>query len=200
MTYSAYSFDRGDHLVSNRFGYTHHGLYLGNGWVIHYSGFSDGFSSGDVCTTTLDDFSQGNSIWVKDHPNAKHGIEKRIRRALEREGEDEYCVVFNNCEHFVNWCIEGQHRSEQIESAALTAIGAYHHYQSGASVSEVAGRALASGLTGAAAGTAIGASGVVIGGAATTLGVIGAAAAAPALVPLAIGGAVLGAVFSLFDD
>lgn len=43
----------GDHLVSTRLGYTHHGLYLGGDTVIHYSGMADGVSSGAIEITTL---------------------------------------------------------------------------------------------------------------------------------------------------
>lgn len=32
------SLQRGDHLVSSRLGYSHHGLYVGNNQVIHYQG------------------------------------------------------------------------------------------------------------------------------------------------------------------
>ena len=32
----------GDHLISPRPGFTHHGLYVGNNEVIHYAGYSSG--------------------------------------------------------------------------------------------------------------------------------------------------------------
>ena len=38
----------GDHLVSPRPGFTHHGLYVGNNEVIHYAGYSSGEESGAV--------------------------------------------------------------------------------------------------------------------------------------------------------
>lgn len=37
---------KGDHLKSSRGLYTHHGIYVGDGNVIHYSGLSDGIQSG----------------------------------------------------------------------------------------------------------------------------------------------------------
>lgn len=39
---------KGTHLVSNRGLYTHHGLYIGNNKVIHYSGLADGMESGPI--------------------------------------------------------------------------------------------------------------------------------------------------------
>jgi cell wall-associated NlpC family hydrolase len=57
----------GDHLVSLRLGYTHHGLYLGDGRVIHYSGFSDGWTSGAIEIVSLSDFEGGSKTYVKSH-------------------------------------------------------------------------------------------------------------------------------------
>ena len=50
---------RGDHLVSPRNGYFHHGLYIGNGEVIHYPGFSEAFDKGAIEITAIDEFTQG---------------------------------------------------------------------------------------------------------------------------------------------
>lgn len=38
-----------------------------------------------------------------------------IQRAVSRLGENEYCVVTNNCEHFVNWCRSDRAASRQVE-------------------------------------------------------------------------------------
>ncbi|MCP4992000.1 MAG: hypothetical protein GY928_39900 [Colwellia sp.] len=32
-------FNKGTHIQSNRLGYTHHGVYIGDNKVVHYSGF-----------------------------------------------------------------------------------------------------------------------------------------------------------------
>ena len=50
----------GDHLISPRPGFTHHGLYLGNNEVIHYAGYSSGEESGQVVLTSLDVFRNGH--------------------------------------------------------------------------------------------------------------------------------------------
>ncbi|MBP4061169.1 lecithin retinol acyltransferase family protein [Aeromonas sp. Prich7-2] len=36
----------GAHLVTPRTGYDHHGIYVGNGKVVHYAGFARGFNTG----------------------------------------------------------------------------------------------------------------------------------------------------------
>lgn len=45
-----------------------------------------------------------------------------VRRALSRVGEKAYNYLSNNCEHFKNWVHNGNHKSEQVESAAKAAI------------------------------------------------------------------------------
>ena len=34
---------------------------------------------------------------------------------MGRLGEQDYNLLFNNCEHFANWCKTGRHRSSQVE-------------------------------------------------------------------------------------
>ena len=34
---------------------------------------------------------------------------------MSRIGEQRYNLLFNNCEHFANWCKTGRHRSSQVE-------------------------------------------------------------------------------------
>lgn len=109
---------RGDHLVSPRTGYSHHGLYLGNQCVIHYAGISDKLTDGSIMPTSLESFCQGNGYSVIDHPDRIFDREASILRAYSRMGEQQYSLAFNNCEHFVNWCIEGEQASEQIERFA----------------------------------------------------------------------------------
>jgi hypothetical protein len=38
-----------------------------------------------------------------------------VRRARLRLGEDRYSVLTNNCEHFCEWCVRGEHRSYQVD-------------------------------------------------------------------------------------
>lgn len=107
----------GAHLVSDRTGYTHHGIYVGDDKVIHYAGLADGLSSGVVEETTLKAFSNGNEFSVKPHPHPRFTGQAVIDRARSRLGEDEYNILSNNCEHFCEWCINGEHRSAQVEQA-----------------------------------------------------------------------------------
>ena len=109
------SYSIGSHLVTWRIGYTHHGIYVGNDTVVHY------LNEEGITTASLKEFSLGNLIWVRRHRNARYSGEECAERAWSRVGEDNYNLVFNNCEHFATWCVTGEASSEQVnEYAKLT--------------------------------------------------------------------------------
>ncbi len=97
-----------DHLYVQRPQFTHHGLYIGSGQVIHYTG---GFESGGgaIRTDSLETFANGFQIMAKgkDESPIKFSQNEAISRAYTRLGESEYNIVTNNCEHFVRWCRYG---------------------------------------------------------------------------------------------
>ena len=100
-----------DHLqVPRQHGlFNHHGIDLGDGTVAHY------LEGREILKSPLEDFSQGQPIRVVDHPGASApGL--TLRRAMSRIGEQNYNLLFNNCEHFATWCKTGRHRSGQIDS------------------------------------------------------------------------------------
>ncbi len=113
----------GDHLVTPRIGYTHHGLYLGNKEVIHYEG-KFGRDVGRITQVTLSTFCDGASCSVRDYPLRVYGRKESVERAYQRLGECDYNIVLNNCEQFVAWCIMGIGYSEQINTVVSTAIQA----------------------------------------------------------------------------
>jgi len=103
----------GSHLVSPRKFYVHHGIYLGDGKVAHYSGLSASLQAGPIEVTDLDRFGNGSSIWVHQGQCA-FSSDEIIVRAMSRVGESEYKILSNNCEHFCNWCINGNSYSAQV--------------------------------------------------------------------------------------
>lgn len=113
----------GDHLVSSRSGYTHHGIYIGNGKVIHYSGLADGLETGPVEETTLEAFSNRRSFTVRQYVTSRFQGQAVVERAHSRVGEELYCVYSNNCEHFCQWCINGSHDSEQVNTGTAISSG-----------------------------------------------------------------------------
>lgn len=110
----------GDHLVTPRKTYTHHGIYIGGGKVIHYSGLADSLSAGPIEETTLESFSGKHGFTIKKHASPVFTGEAVVKRAQSRLGENEYKLHSNNCEHFCEWCINDNHFSEQVEHAKST--------------------------------------------------------------------------------
>ncbi|MBQ9275469.1 MAG: lecithin retinol acyltransferase family protein [Succinivibrio sp.] len=117
-------FVRGTHLVARRLMYLHHGIYVGQGQVIENI-LDDG-----IVRVSLQDFAEGQRLGVIEHPHRRFSPEQSARRAESQLGESSYNLLFRNCEHFVNWCIEGVAQSAQVRDYA-------------------AGAALAAGVTGA---------------------------------------------------
>ena len=69
----------GDHLVSARRFTSHHGIYVGNGRVIHYGGLASGLQSGPVKASPLEDFLAGQSLHGQGVQDADV-LKGRIRR------------------------------------------------------------------------------------------------------------------------
>jgi len=100
-----------DHLrVPRQHGlFLHHGIDLGDGSVAHY------LEGREILRSPLAEFSRGQDVSVVNHDQASSaGV--TLRRAMSRIGEQNYNLLFNNCEHFATWCKTGRHRSGQIDS------------------------------------------------------------------------------------
>ncbi|SOZ34608.1 lecithin retinol acyltransferase family protein [Cupriavidus neocaledonicus] len=104
----------GAHLVTERDGYVHHGIYAGAGQVIHYGGFDRSTRRRPVETIPLPGFAAGKGLRVQAHADAVYVGTAVVERARSRLGEDRYQLLTNNCEHFCTWCVSGVGRSEQV--------------------------------------------------------------------------------------
>src|SRR5438046_2569211 len=111
-----------DHVYVHRLGFTHHGLDLGDGTIIHYSGELWEKSNAVIRQTSVEDFARGCEVHVRRYGKADPP-EMTVERAKSRVGEDSYHCVFNNCEHFVTWCKTGEQKSEQVKDATAVACG-----------------------------------------------------------------------------
>jgi hypothetical protein len=105
----------GAHLTTSRRGYQHHGVYVGRGQVVHYSGLSEFWQCGPVEEVSLSRFVGGRPVRIVDHFESHYSPEEIVRRARSRLGESDYRLLTNNCEHFCNWCVSGVSRSAQVE-------------------------------------------------------------------------------------
>ena len=100
-----------DHLqVPRQHGlFNHHGIDLGDGTVAHY------LEGREILRSSTDDFRQGQPLTVIAHADASP-TRVTLRRAMGGLGEQDYNLLFNNCEHFATWCKTGRHRSSQVDT------------------------------------------------------------------------------------
>jgi Lecithin retinol acyltransferase len=105
----------GAHLVSPRIGFVHHGIYLGDGKVIHCGAVSRFLPRGPVEEVSVQEFSRGRAVAVRGGMPVKYDVREVVERARSRLGEDRYRILSNNCEHFCEWCLRGQQRSYQVD-------------------------------------------------------------------------------------
>ncbi len=105
----------GSHIVTPRRGYTHHGIYVGRGKVVQYGGLSRALHRGPVEEVDLIQFARGRPIWIRIYERHPLDREEICRRARSRLGEDRYHLLTNNCEHFCEWCVRGEHCSYQVD-------------------------------------------------------------------------------------
>ncbi|KAH9508781.1 Phospholipase A and acyltransferase 3 [Bulinus truncatus] len=116
--------------------YSHWGIYIGNGKIIHLAGEENDGINGDVrpkhvftiCGQSFDkakvciedfwevvgdDTAEINNCddkWSSLNP------EKIVARAKEKLGRVGYNIIFDNCEHFANWCRYGRCKSDQVDN------------------------------------------------------------------------------------
>jgi hypothetical protein len=105
----------GAHLITPRFGFAHHGIYVGAWRVAHYGSFAHYWHRAPVEEVPVASFTHGHGIWIRPHATPRFDPRQVIKRARSRMGEDRYRLLSNNCEHFCEWCLQGEHRSAQVE-------------------------------------------------------------------------------------
>lgn len=88
----------GNHIIATRVGYSHHGIYAGDNKVIH-------FQRGKIQMDTMEDFQLNPHLIIAKVCSAQlYTNEEIVKRARRRIGEMNYNLIFNNCQHFVDWC------------------------------------------------------------------------------------------------
>lgn len=117
---------KGDHIRARRLGglYTHHGIDVGDGTVVHFDG--DPFRRADarVRRVPVEEFAKGATVKTVSHVGTSHDADEVIARALHRLGEGGYDLLRNNCEHFARACKTGAPRSRQVEKAVRAGVAA----------------------------------------------------------------------------
>lgn len=109
----------GAHLVSPRHGYSHHGIYVGHGHVVHYAGLAEALRRGPVEEVSMERFAAGYQVAIAPGPHPAYSENETVQRARSRLGENRYRILTNNCEHFCAWCLYGESRSQQVRECLI---------------------------------------------------------------------------------
>ena len=89
-------FRKGDHIATMRLLYSHHGIYDGHGGVFEYN-------EGQVRHSRLSQFADGDKLYCVDEDTI-YSREQIVSRAISRLGEEDYNLLYNNCDNFATWC------------------------------------------------------------------------------------------------
>lgn len=90
------NFSKGDHILVQRPGYAHHGIFKDREHVYEKS-------KKGVRVVTLEEFAAGDvpMLYVEDTIYKPKEIIKRAKACL---GERKYNLFINNCQNFATWC------------------------------------------------------------------------------------------------
>ena len=117
---------RGDHIKVSRGAYDHHGIDVGNGEVIHYSGEMNAEKKNAViCSVSKAAFAAGGKVDIVKHDDKCYSRDETVRRAKKHLGEGlgKYDFLGNNCEHFARWCKTGTKESRQVQRVVKGVVG-----------------------------------------------------------------------------
>ena len=114
---------RGDHIKVRRLGflYSHHGIDMGDGTVIHFSGEPLRPAHARIIRSDYDTFSEGAPCHVVRYRKPLRTPCEVVAAAEAMLSAGSYCVLRNNCEHFATYCKTGVTRSYQVRRLALAA-------------------------------------------------------------------------------
>ncbi|BFZ20461.1 hypothetical protein BsWGS_23500 [Bradybaena similaris] len=132
----------GDLIECPRGAYSHWGVYIGNGKVVHLTGVGNAdvqssvqpehmfsicgkmFTKAQVC---VDDFwkvvadSKARKNNTKDGTWSPCSRAEIVRNAISKVGHVGYNLLFSNCEHFAKWCRYGLSKSDQVDNVLTAA-------------------------------------------------------------------------------
>ena len=113
----------GDHIRVLANGYYHHGIYIGNEEVVQFGLPFDMYQDHSlikVIKSPIEDFLKGGFLEVRQYTKKefkiKHKNELIVEIALSKLGEGDYNLLYNNCEHFANFCVFGKKESKQVDN------------------------------------------------------------------------------------
>ncbi len=116
--------NHGDHVYvkRKRLLYSHHGIYAGEGTVIHYKGAEKEKKDPVIRKTDMDEFLSGGRLKRRDYKKRLTHPET-LRIAGEHLSDNGYSLAFNNCEHFATYCATGRKKSTQVRKVVGGIVG-----------------------------------------------------------------------------
>jgi hypothetical protein len=107
--------NQGDHIYVRRKGllYSHHGIYSGEGTVIHFKGAVREKKDPVVIKTDLENFLNGGKLKRRDYKK-RLLHDETLRIARDHLSKKRYSLRVNNCEHFATYCATGKKKSLQV--------------------------------------------------------------------------------------
>jgi cell wall-associated NlpC family hydrolase len=108
----------GDHIFVRRKGllYSHHGIYAGEGNVIHFKGAEKEKRDPAVIITDIDNFLNGGKLRRRNYKE-RLPYSESLRISREHLSKKGYSLRMNNCEHFATYCATGNKKSRQVRRA-----------------------------------------------------------------------------------
>src|SRR5215471_7861470 len=107
----------GDHVYVDRGGYSHHGVDMGDGRVIHFASTNGKKCDAVIHWASIREFAGTGRVQVRPY-GVRFGAHETVRWAQSMVGQTGYDLFANNCEHFATWCTTEAHSSAQVEAAA----------------------------------------------------------------------------------
>lgn len=97
--------------------YWHHGIYIGVGRVIHFTGGKKTKEHAVVADTSLDDFMLEGKVEIVPYQEGEclppDVVIERAKQDVGK-GKGKYDLLGRNCEHLVTWWKAGRMRSKQV--------------------------------------------------------------------------------------
>jgi hypothetical protein len=104
----------GDKIAVKRFGYTHEGIYVGQG-AFHGRDVVHNDKGGGVVLTTFAEFSRGSPVYLSKRVTENYFQQQAIaNRAFSLIGRKFDLFTFN-CEHAANLAQRGRQESPQLQ-------------------------------------------------------------------------------------
>ena len=122
MSLSKEDLNLGDHIYVRRLLFSHHGIYAGDGNVIHYTGEEKEKKDPLVRETIIEDFLKGGKLRRRNYK--KHlPPSETLSLAKKHLSNNGYSITLNNCEHFASYCATGKKKSKQVRKAIGGVLG-----------------------------------------------------------------------------